>query len=101
MLVPVVGITHRSRALLFLTLFHPSAPKHIESDQVSWCRRLCIHWIARIFRRGGPCKFFVGGGSGGSLRRPFQQRFREPGLAFVPAFSPINDTIGPPARMQI
>jgi hypothetical protein len=84
-----------------LALFHPGAPQLFESDQLIGCRRLSIHRIAGIFRRCGPCQFFIRGWSRGSPRWPFQQRFREPGLAFVPAFSPINDAIGPPARVRI
>jgi hypothetical protein len=82
----------------FLTPFDPGTPKLIESNRV-WRPRLCIHGIA--FRRGRPCKFLAGSWCRGSLRGPFQQRFRKPGLAFVPAFSAINDTIGPPARVRI
>jgi hypothetical protein len=85
--------------LCFLTAFDPGTPKLIESNRVRWRQRFCIHWIA--FRRGRPCKFLAGGWCRGSLRGPFQQRFRKPGLAFVPAFSAINDTIGPPARVRI
>jgi hypothetical protein len=59
---------------------------------------LRIHWIA--FRRGRPRKFLAGSWCRGSLRWPFQQRFRKPRLAFVPAFSTIDDTIGPPARVR-
>ena len=80
---------------------HPGAPKLFEGVRNRRCPGLCLHRIAGVLHGRCPCQLLLGARSGWRSRRPFKQGFRQPWLAFIPAFSFIDDTIGPPVPVPI